>query len=151
MPRGKPINGRQAEQALVMVADGRTLGDIANALGVSYNGLHRALSQTWPQEYADARERRNDRLRNEVWDLRESDDKPTARWAYDHLLRWHLPEEREAQKLEIAGQLDVSHEARLTIGSIAQALASGRIPGLGVGARGELPAAPEVLPAPDED
>lgn len=155
MARGKPIGPTQADQALRLVAEGKTLSEIATIVGLSYGGLHKALTETWPDEYAEAKQRRDDVIRNKIWDMgvhgsftrdkegEEILDGATTRWALDHLIKWHLPEARETQRLEVTGTVAVQHEARLTLAHML-AVAE-RIPGLSRSARAELPAAGEVL------
>lgn len=147
MARGVPINAKDAEQAFRLVAEGKTLSEVATVVGVSYGGLHRALTETWPDEYAEAKQRRDDVIRNRVWAMGmqqsgQEVDAATTRWALDHLIRWHLPEARETQKLEITGQVAIAHEARLTL---AHALAVGRVEGLEPHAGGLLSGPGEVL------
>ena len=150
MPRGKPIGPREADQALRLIAEGKTLSEIASIIGLSYTGLHPALTETWPDEYQEAKQRNADTIRNRVRSLAmQDDDLPTARWALDHQIKWHLPEARDTQKIEITGGVKIEHEQRLTLAAVLAAAQS--LDGLSASARGLLPAAPPLLPAPDDD
>lgn len=150
MGGSRAINQTEADQALRLVAEGKTLSEIATIVGRSYSGLHRALTETWPDEYADAKQRRDDVVRNRVWNMgMQNIDLATARWALDHLIKWHLPEGRGSQHVEVdvKGSVGISHEARLTL---AHVVGLAERLGLGAGARGQLPAASEILAEPVE-
>ena len=89
-----------------LIAEGYTRSDAATAVGVAEGTIrrHQAQDQEFQQLYQAARETIRDKLRNEIWKLRLDEDRSTARWAYDHLIKWNLPEAHEPQRLEITGE-----------------------------------------------
>lgn len=139
-----------------LIAEGYTRNDAAKATGVAIGTVDRHQSEDpeFRELYVDAREQVRDKVRNRIWQMgmlqgADEVDAATTRWALDHLVKWNLPEAKETNKLEVdvTGQVEVVHEARLTLATV---LGLATRLGLSPSPRGELPAPPKVLAQPPE-
>lgn len=157
MPKLLPEHWR--ETFCTLIAEGYTLADASKAVQVAPGTVRRYMHSDpeFRALYLEARETVRDTLRNEIWKLRLDEDRHTSRWAYDHLIRWNLPEAKESQRIELTGEAGgpvvVAHERRLTLADVlarAEELGLASDRGLGGGARRELPASPDLLAEPSE-
>lgn len=97
MAVGKPLNQTQVDTALMLVADGRTIRQIAEVIGCHPTTINRILLEM-PEQYEAAKEQRRDMIRSERW-ARAFDrgDRASAKFL-DDLSFEQLPETREARK-----------------------------------------------------
>lgn len=137
-----------------LIAEGYTRNDAAQAVGVSPRTVsrHQADDPEFGELYREARETVRDTLRNEIWKLRFASNESTSRWAYDHLIKWNLPEAAEKTRFEITGDgggpVAIQHEQRLTLAHLYAFARS--VPGLGDSDIGQLPDVDQVLSAPED-
>lgn len=153
MPPGLELPEGWKGAFLAAIGRGDTIEAAAGAadIGVSTVYAQKQRDQEFAAEWDAAKRIRTERRRDWVIDklhaIAESDDHK-AQFAALSKLFDALPENRTRDVnlgLDVSGQVEVVHEARLTLATVL-GLAS-RL-GLSSGARGELPAAPEVLAPP---
>lgn len=158
--KGKPISRIELNRMLELVAEGKTISQIAHLTGRSTTGTNQALLAV-PEDYEEAKERRRDYLRSIQWDVGTNSEHKDFRFFHDKLSLIHLPEYREAIRESISPPATVpplvleGGRRPVSIADVAQ-LASELGIRIAIGvdggdARGALPAAEDVLPDPPPD
>jgi len=151
MSSSRAINSIEADQALRLIREGKTWSEIAAMVGRSASGLQRALTETWPDELAEAKQAREDIVRNRVWTLgMQNTDPATARWALDHLIKWHLPEGRETHRVELSTPEPIRIEGGKRPVGIADVFTLAQELGVGLGAGIRTGATRPTLPAAED-
>lgn len=93
----KRFTEKQFEMALMLIADGRTISQIAKAVDAPHSTVQAHLLND-KERYEEAKERRADRIRSERWERAfDRDDKWSAKFLDDLSLE-QLPETRAARK-----------------------------------------------------
>jgi hypothetical protein len=112
--KGYPLRPTEVEVALKLIAGGATVSAAADAIERSPGTLHNAFKDTYPEEYAHARERRRDRIRSERWDRAFDRKDKSSSWFLQHLSLEELPETQAAARqrfeLEVGGTVEVKVE-----------------------------------------